>query len=98
MQKTKNKTYSAEFKEAAVKQANESELPVSETAKNLGVNVNTLFTWIQKYSQPFEKDKVKRTDAPLYEEVKRLKKEVARLTQERDILKKAAAYFASDHR
>jgi transposase-like protein len=42
MQKTKNKTYSAEFKAAAVKQANESELPVSETARNLGVNVNTL--------------------------------------------------------
>jgi transposase len=38
-----------------VKQANESELPVSETARNLGVNVNTLFTWIQKYSQPVEK-------------------------------------------
>jgi hypothetical protein len=39
-----------------VKQANESELPVSETARNLGVNVNTLFTWIQKYSEPVEKD------------------------------------------
>jgi transposase len=97
MQKTKNKTYSAEFKAAAVKQANESELPVSETARNLGVNVNTLFTWIQKYSEPVEKDKVNRTDVPLYEEVKRLKKEVTRLTQERDILKKAAAYFASEH-
>jgi transposase len=98
MEKTKNKTYSAEFKEAAVKQANESDLPVSETAKNLGVNVNTLFTWIQKYSQPVKTEKSKRTDEPLYEEVKRLKKEVARLTQERDILKKAAAYFASEHR
>ena len=97
MEKTKNKTYSAEFKAAAVKQANESELSVSETARNLGINVNTLFTWIQKYSQPVEKSNIKRTDAPLYEEVKRLKKEVARLTQERDILKKAAAYFASEH-
>jgi transposase len=97
MEKTKNKTYSAEFKAAAVKQANESELPVSETARNLGINVNTLCTWIQKYSQPVEKSNIKRTDAPLYEEVKRLKKEVARLTQERDILKKAAAYFASEH-
>jgi transposase len=58
-------------------------------------NVNTLFTLIQKYSQPVEKDKVNRTDAPLYEEVKRLKKEVTRLTQERGILKKSAAYFAN---
>lgn len=98
MEKTKNKTYSAEFKAAAVKQANESELPVSETARNLGINVNTLFTWIQKQNQPIEKYKEKCTNEPLYEEVKRLKKEVARLTQERDILKKAAAYFASEHR
>jgi len=83
MQKTKNKTYSAEFKAAAVKQANESELPVSETARNLRVNVNMLFAWIQQYSEPVEKDNIKRTDAPLYKEVKRLKKEVTRLTQER---------------
>lgn len=98
MVKTKNKTYSAEFKEAAVKQANESELPVSETARNLGINVNTLFTWIQKYSQPVKTEKSKRTDESLYEQVKQLKKENARLTQERDILKKAAVYFASEHR
>jgi transposase len=38
--------------------------------------------------------KTVRTDEHLYEELKRLKREIARLTEERDLLKKAAAYFA----
>jgi transposase len=39
-----------------------------------------------------------RTDEPLYDELKGLKKEVTRLTEERDLLKKAAAYFAKEQR
>jgi transposase len=42
--------------------------------------------------------KAVRTDEHLYEELKRLKKEVARLTEERDLLKKAVAYFAKEQR
>nr|WP_020565814.1 hypothetical protein [Methylosarcina fibrata] len=54
--------------------------------------------WISKYSRPKENDKTARTDEPLYDELKRLKKEMARLTEERDLLKKAAAYFAKEQR
>ena len=43
-------------------------------------------------------DKTVRTDDYLYEELKRLKKENARLLEERDLLKKAAAYFAKEQR
>jgi transposase len=43
-------------------------------------------------------DNPTRTDDHLYDELKRLKKEVARLTEERDLLKKAAAYFAKEQR
>jgi transposase len=57
-----------------------------------------LHTWISKYSRPKENDKTARTDEHLYDELKRLKKEVARLTEERDLLKKAAAYFAKEQR
>lgn len=66
--------------------------------KDLGVNANTLHTWINKYSQPKECSKTVRTDEHLYEELKRLKKENARLIEERDLLKKAAAYFAKEQR
>jgi transposase len=64
----------------------------------LGINPNTLHTWINKYSQPKEQNKTLRTDEHLYDELKRLKKEIARLTEERDLLKKAAAYFAREQR
>ncbi|WP_152564964.1 transposase [Methylobacter sp. BBA5.1] len=71
---------------------------MAQTAKDLGINVNTLHTWISKYSRPKTSDKAVRTDEHLYDELKRLKKEVARLTEERDLLKKAAAYFARETR
>ena len=41
--------YTAEFKESAVKLAIESDQPVSRTADELGINMNTLHTWIGKY-------------------------------------------------
>ena len=52
MSEKKAKTYTAEFKESAVKLAVESDKPATETARELGVNVNTLHTWIAKYHRP----------------------------------------------
>ena len=87
------KTYSAEFKERAVKLAVESEQSIAQTARELGVNENTLHTWIGKYHRT-ERQEQEGHDEHLYEELKRLRKENARLKEEREILKKAAAYFA----
>ena len=98
MKRERTKTYTAEFRASAVKLGNESSKPVAQTARDLGVNENTLHTWINKYSRPLDQDKAVRTDDHLYEELKRLKKENARLTEERDLLKKAAAYFAKEQR
>ena len=90
MSKEKPKTYTVEFKASSVKLANESDQSIAQTAKDLGINVNTLHNWIGKYSRPPSTEKALRTDEHLYDELKRLKKEVARLTEERDLLKKAA--------
>ena len=90
----KSNSYTSEFKESAVKLAVESDRPVAATARDLGVNVNTLHAWIGKYSKP--KKMTERTDEHIYDENKRLKKELARVTQERDLLKKATAYFARE--
>ena len=88
------KAYNAEFKERAVKLAVESDQPISQTARELGVNENTLHTWISKYHRSGNQSA--KVDAlHLYDELKRLKKENAKLKEERDILKKASAYFAS---
>ena len=94
MTKIKQQGYSAEFKESAVRLAIESQQPMSRTAKELGVTKTTLYTWVNKYSKP--KESTMRTDEHLYDELKRLKTELARVTQERDLLKKAAAYFAKE--
>lgn len=94
--KTKPNVYSAEFKESAVKLAVESKQPVAQTAKELGITKTTLYSWVDKYSRP--KESMVRTDEHLYDELKRLKKDLARVTQERDLLKKAAAYFARESR
>ncbi len=85
----KQQVYTPEFRGSAVKLAIESDQPVSQTAKELGVNKNTLHTWISKYTYPAKEKSVKtRTDEPIYDENKRLKKELARVTRERDLLKK----------
>ncbi|MEW8316260.1 MAG: transposase [Candidatus Thiodiazotropha endolucinida] len=51
------KEYTAEFRESTVKLAVESDQPISKTAEELGVNPNTLHTWISKYHR-LKKQKV----------------------------------------
>jgi len=94
MSEKKLNSYASEFKESAVKLAIGSKQPITQTAKELGINVNTLHTWIGKYSQP--KGATIRTTDHHFDEIKQLKKELTRVTQERDLLKKAAAYFAKE--
>ena len=99
MSQKKAISYTAEFKEAAVKLAVESEQPVTQTARELGVNVNTLHSWISKYhAQRDASTGSKVGDQHLYEELKQLRRENARLKEERELLKKAAAFFAKESR
>ncbi len=90
--------YSTEFKQEAVRLAVESHQPVAQTARDLGVNPNTLYTWISKYHSAGTSAPKGAEGEPPHEELKRLRREVALLKEERDILKKAVAYFAKDHR
>ncbi len=94
MTKEKPKLYTQEFKESAVKLANETRQSVAQTARELGITKTTLYSWVNKYSKP--NGIIMRTDEHLYDELKRLKKDLAKVTQERDLLKKAAAYFAKE--
>ena len=96
MNNDKNKKYTAEFKESSVKLAVESNQPVAQTARELGININTLHTWIKKYHQPKIDIRTSVNDQHIYDENKKLRKEVARLREEREILKKAAVFFAKE--
>ena len=83
--------FSDEFKRDAVAQITERGYPVAEVSKRLGVSPHSLYAWKKKFSKPSGSDDVDQTA-----EIRRLKKELARVTEERDILKKATAYFAKD--
>ena len=94
------KKYSSEFKESSIKLALESEQSVAKTAKDLGINANTLYGWINAINKPESLNQKTASNSSkykpehLYDELKRLCKENNKLRQERDILKKATAYFA----
>ena len=90
----KGKRYSEEFKREAVKQVTERGYSVSDVAKRLGTTTHSLYIWLKKYGEPNPRQADK---ADLAAENARLKTDLKRMTEERDILKKAAAYFASDH-
>ena len=95
MTKKKLNTYTSEFKESAVKLALDSEESIPQTAKKLGINSNTLYTWVHNASKSKDNNNMAKKESS-EDEIKSLKKQVLRLTQERDILKKAAAYFAQE--
>ena len=85
------KRYTEEFKVEAVKQVTDRGHPVADVAKRLGMANVTRYQWIKFYGKP----EAERAEASsVGAENRRLKAELRRATEERDILKKAAAYFA----
>ena len=89
MQKTK---YTAEFKAEAVKQVVEKGHTVVDVAARLGLGEGLLYTWVRKSKAA---DGTSTGDIrAMQAEMVKLKAELRRTTEERDILKKAAAYFA----
>lgn len=91
------KRYPIEFQQSSAKLAIESKDAISKTANDLGVDPHTLRNWIAKH-YPNHKTKTASdiTQEQLLEENKTLRKQLARAQQERDILKKATAYFAKE--
>lgn len=88
---SKQQRYSEEFKQAAVKQVTERQFSVAEVAERLGVSSHSIYAWIKRFSAP--EDELQHSSNQ-QAEIRRLKAELRRVTDERDILKKAAAYFA----
>jgi len=86
--------YSREFKLSAVKLVNEQGYSIVEAAKSLGVDPNCVRGWIAKFGN--EPDTAPSGEGALKAELRRLRKENAQLLMEREILKKAAAFFARE--
>lgn len=90
------KEYSGEFREEAVKLVIEGKRSQAQVARELGVNIWTLRDWARKWRLAHLGEPRAAGIESLEEENKRLKRELAILKQERDLLKKAAAYFAKE--
>jgi transposase len=83
--------FNEDFKRDAVAQITERGYRVADVSERLGVSQHSLYAWKKKFSKApaaggYDKDA----------EIRHLKRELTRVTEERDILKKATAYFARD--
>ena len=86
-----NQPYPEEFKIEAVKQITERGHKVADVSARIGVSQHSLYKWIKAFGVPAVERQARSSQA---EELRQLKAELKRVTEERDILKKAAAYFA----
>ena len=91
------KNYSPEFREEAVKMVIETSRPIAQVARELGIVEGTLGNWVNTYRREHAGEEPPLT---LNERarLRELERETRELKMENDFLKKAAAYFARDHR
>lgn len=88
--------YSPEFKAEAIKMVIEQRVTMASVAKRLGVDYYALRQWVRKAKSASPVSLISK-DLPLEERVRQLEAENARLRMEREILKKATAFFAKEH-
>lgn len=89
------KSYTEEFRRDAVRMIETEGLTTAEVGRRLGVNPNLLRKWREKYGR---KSAEQSAQSDLEAENRRLREEVRRLQMEREILKKATAFFAKESR
>ena len=97
MREGKRRKYERECKVEAVKLVTGEGRAGAEVARNLGIHENLLYKWREKYTEDIAhafpgKGRLK----PAEEELRRMRRELADVTQERDILKKALAIFSKE--
>ena len=92
----KRRSFSKDFKLEAVKLIKEGGLSVARAAKDLGVYETSLRRWIKQYEVDQGKSPAGALTTAEKEELRRLRREVRTLRMERDVLKKASAFFAKE--
>ena len=88
--------YTKEFKQEAIRLALTSTQPIAQTARDLGIKESSLYNWVSQAKETLSPTEAGSSEPNLMEELNRLRKENARLKEEREILKKAATFFAKE--
>ena len=88
--------YPEEFKQEAVRLVRDSARPVAQVARDLGISESLLYRWRTQHRQAEAQGTTRAGQRTEAEEVTHLKRELVRVTQERDFLKRAAAFFARE--
>lgn len=100
--KNKYNHYTEDFRREAVRRSEDPNTSAVEVARELGIHVGQIYNWRNQYKRLSDKqfNSVKGVDYSQQEseEVRKLKREIADLKEERDFLKKAAAYFSNQNR
>ena len=95
----KRRSFSREFKVEAVRLVRDRGVSIAQAARDLDVHENVLRKWVKDFeADPAQSFPGNGRMKPEQLEIERLRREVVRLKAERDILKKAAAYFAKESR
>jgi transposase len=94
--KRQRRDFTDEFKNDAVKLVIEQGYSCSEVGRRLGVNHTNISRWVRMHRDQLENSTESGSVKDMEAEVKRLRKENKRLLMEREILKKAAAFFANE--
>ena len=90
--------YTDEFKAEAVRLIRDSAQPVAQVARNLGIADHLLYRWRAEQQQANSQGHTRQSMRAEQEELARLRRENATLKQERDFLRRAAAFFAKESR
>ena len=98
MARRKTKSYPESFRREAVRLADQPDRTAADVARELGIHVGQIYNWRTQFNK-LSKGQFTVADGTNYSqeekaEIRRLKKEIAELKQERDFLKKATAYYA----
>jgi len=94
---SRGKSYTPEFKEQAARKVVEGSLPIARVARELGVNDTTLGFWVKAYRKKMAGEPLP-AGMPDAERIRELERRNRELETENAFLKKAAAYFAREHR
>lgn len=95
--KRKKRKFTQQFKDDAVKLVTEQGYSSNEVSRRLGINRSNVNRWVREHRDALENPSPKSgSPRDLEAEIKKLQKENKRLLMEREILKKAAAFFASE--